>query len=71
MAKIKEVFQNVLPHPTEFENELRTWKVHISEADVGNEHNHYDLVNACNFAVKTQSYYPNIYTILQLLLTSL
>ena len=54
MAKTKEEFQNVLPHLTEFENEVKTWKVHITKVDHLDVESKNNLVNACDFAVKNQ-----------------
>ena len=73
MIKIKEEFQSVLPHPSEFENEVSTWKVHVAETepDDGDDRNRQNLVFACTFAEKNRMYYPNIHTILLLLLTLL
>ena len=61
MARIKDEFQSVLPHPSEFENEVHTWRVSMATDRV--------TLSACTYAKKSYAYYPNINTILLLLLS--
>ena len=67
VAKIKDEFQTVLPHLSEFENEVSMWTIAIAE--IQSEDRNKNLLSACTFAEKNCAYYPNIHTILLLLLS--
>ena len=69
VTRIKDEFASVLPHPTEFENEVNVWKVHMAEIDDVGEKQSQSLLFASAFAYKHHAYYPNINTILLLLLS--
>ena len=60
---IKEEFMNDLPMPHNFEQEISRWKHEYSTLNTANK----DLVDIVNMT--NQTFYPNIYTILTLLLT--
>ena len=73
VIKIKEEFQSVLPHPSEFENEVSTWKVHVAETepDDGDDRNRIWclLVPSLRRTVRTiQIYTPFYYYFLPFLL---
>lgn len=64
-VEIKSELDAFLPHPSSFENEITTWKLHMAEwphTDIK-----VDLLSTCNFAQENQLFYPNIHTILPLL----
>ena len=52
----------------QLQNEVTTWKVHIGELDLSDDEKKC-LLFTCTFAANNNMYYPNIYTILSLLLT--
>ena len=63
-ANIKAEYADHLPYQSSFESEVATWKVHVEEmSDQGT-----DLLSTCNFADENKVFYPNIHTILLLLL---
>lgn len=64
--KIKSEFDAFLPHPSSFESEITTWKLHMAEWT--NVDTKEDLLSTCNFAEENRLFYPNIHTILLLLL---
>ena len=65
IADIKAEYADHLPHQSSFESEVATWKVHVAEmSDQGT-----DLLSTCNFADENKVFYPNIHTILLLLLS--
>ena len=64
-SKLNLELDAFLPHPSSFENEITTWKLHMAEwphTDIK-----VDLLSTCNFAQENQLFYPNIHTILPLL----
>ena len=63
--QIRVEFAVYLPHQSSLGHEISTWKIHIAEAEGGTK----DLLSMCNFALKRRMFYPNIYTILVLLLS--
>ena len=64
--KIKHEFGAFLPHPSSFDSEVTTWKLHIAEwEDAGTKA---DLLSTCNFSQENHLFYPNIQIILLLLL---
>ena len=68
ISKIKSEFIDVLPHPTEFEVEVSTWKVHVAEVGHTPSKSKSDLLDGSNLVHISQEFYPNIYSILSLLL---
>ena len=67
IADIKAEYAAHLPHPSSFEGEVATWKVHVAETnDQG-----MDLLFTCNFVDENKIFYLNIHVILLLLLLSL
>ena len=68
ISKIRDEFEDVLPQPSQLQNEVTTWKVHIGEQDLSDDEKK-SLLFTCTFAANNNMYYPNIYTILSLLLT--
>ena len=67
IADIKAKYAAHLPYPSSFESEVTTWKHHIAESSLSDKG--MDLLFACNFADDNKVYYPNIHTILILLLS--
>ena len=71
VVKIKTEFCEFLPQPSSFQNEVATWKTHMYEivkaADSDNSQLA-DLFFTCTLAQEHKMYYPNIDTILFLLL---
>ena len=65
MTKIMHEFENILLSPFV---EVSTWKVHTEQLQFTDDFEKTSLVYACILAVKYQTYYPNIYSILSLLL---
>ena len=65
IADIKKEYEDQLPYPSSFESEVATWKIHVGEMSVQGT----DLLAACNLADENKVFYPNIYTILLLLLS--
>ena len=63
VERIKTEFQDHLPLPSNFPNEVATWKVSISEMNLAND-NKYDLLFICNYAYQNKLYFPNIYVTL-------
>ena len=64
VEKIKKEFEFILPQSSSFEQEVSTWKVHMSEVNDCDT-----LSGAAALAQKNLPYYPNIHAILLLLLT--
>ena len=64
-AKIKHEFDAFLPHPSCFDSEVTTWKLHMAEwADTDTK---VDLLSMCNLSQENRLFYPNIHAILLLL----
>ena len=68
ISKIRDEFEDVLPQPSELQNEVTTWKVDIGELDLSDDEKK-SLLFTCTFAANNNIYYSNIYTILSRLLT--
>lgn len=66
VTQLKSEFQEVLPHPFELETEVNTWKIHMAHTDSSNNKN---LIYACSEAEKHRAYYPNVHSMLMLLLS--
>lgn len=66
VVKLKNEFQQVLPHPTELDNEVTTWKIHM--AQTADQHSKC-LLYTCSVAEKHRVYYPNIHTMVMILLS--
>ena len=64
-ARIKTEFYNFLPQPSSFENEVSTWKTHMAELNGDKSE---ELISTCNLVQEHQIFYPNIRTVLFLLL---
>ena len=65
-ARIKSEFEEFLPQPSSFDSKITTWKLHIREwPDPDTKAN---LLSVCNFVQENRLFYPNIHTILLLLL---
>ena len=71
VAKMYQEFESVLPYSSGFKNEVSTWTIHVLEADDGpsDDGKQGTLLHACSIAYRHWDYYPNIHTILQLLLS--
>ncbi len=70
LTKLKSEFQDILPHPSELENEVNTWKVHMAPTDSESmDKKNNSLLYACTVAEKHKLYYPNIHAMLMLLLS--
>lgn len=65
LSKLKEEFADFLPHPSSFISEVSTWKVHMAEA----EDDKRNLLAMCSFANNNRLFYPNIHSVLLLLLS--
>ena len=65
-SKLVKKFEPFLPNPSSFSSELATWKVHLAEPDEEREN---DLVSITCLAHDNKVFYPNISSILILLLT--
>ena len=65
-VKIKSEFDVFLSHPSSFESQITTWKLHMAESPLAD--NKVDLLSMCNFAQENRLFYPNIHAILLLLL---
>ena len=63
VQKLKSEFYQVLPHPSELEKEVSTWKVHMEQDSSEG------LLYTCSVAEKHRTYYPNIHAMLMLLLS--
>ena len=61
ISKIRDEFEDVLPQPSELQNEVTTWKVHKGELDLSDDDKK-SLLFTCTFAANNNMYYPNIYT---------
>lgn len=64
ISRIKKEFEDLLPRP---ETEVDTWTIHIEELESDDSEKRSLL--AANFSLKYELYYPNIHTVLSLLLT--
>lgn len=69
IQSIKEEYQGVLPLPSVFENEVNTWKIHVSEFDTADVSLRDELRLATTLAENHNQYYPNIRAILMLLIS--
>ena len=65
VARIKTEFYDFLPQPSSFENEVSTWKTHMAELNGDKSE---ELISTCNLVQEHQIFYPNIRTVLFLLL---
>ena len=68
ITKLRSEFEQVLPYPSELENEVSTWKVHMALTDPENADSSV-LLHTCWETEKHREYYPNIHTMLMLLLS--
>ena len=66
---IRKEFLDVLPLPSEFENEINTWRVHVSETDHVDVSLRDELRLAATLSEQHHQYYPNIRAILMLLIS--
>ena len=67
IAKLHTEFADILPHQSELKTEINTWKVHMAQSDLGEGKD--SLLSTCIEAEKHKSYYPNIHSMLMLLLS--
>lgn len=68
VSKIKNEFCGILPHPTDFDAEVSTWKVHVAEVAHTLNKSKSDLLDGSLLAHTSRGFYPNIYSIFSLLL---
>ena len=66
IAKLSAEFADVLPHQSEIKTEINTWKVHMSEFNLSEKD---CLLTTCRVADKHKMYYPNVHSMLMLLLS--
>ena len=66
-VKIKHEFDAFLPHPSSFDSEVTTWKLHMAEWEDTADMAKVDLLSMCNFSPENRLFYPNIHAILLLL----
>ena len=64
ITKLRTEFEQVLPYPSELENEVSAWKVHMALTDPKNAESSSVLLHTCWEAEKHREYYPNIHTML-------
>ena len=69
VARIKDEFAYILPQPAQFEQEVTVWKMHMAQMHDIEERQSQSLLFANTFANNNYMYYPNIHTILLLLLS--
>ena len=68
IATIRKVFESVLPQLSDFEREIAVWKTHVSELELDDDKKK-SLQSICSIAMEHSTFYPNIHTVLSLLLT--
>ena len=60
ISKIRDEFEDVLPQPSQLQNEVTTWKVHIGELDLSDDEKKC-LLFTCTFAANNNMYYPQFF----------
>ncbi|SMN01044.1 hypothetical protein SPONL_1737 [uncultured Candidatus Thioglobus sp.] len=68
VTKIKSEFKDILPYATEFEVEVNTWKIYMTELNYTPSNDKSDLLDGSCIARRSCEFYPNINAILSLLL---
>ena len=58
----------MLPQLSDFEREIAVWKTHVSELELDDDKKK-SLQSICSIAMEHSTFYPNIHTVLSLLLT--